>query len=112
MSAIGNGESVRDFERFFLVNAKEHVEVLFKIANQLQSTGDIFVGPLLRISKVEENLPARSDQPGTSFFEEAFPNFAHVRNHGPVDKRNQIGAQELLNESFAPATVIDIGPGD
>src|ERR1035438_4540894 len=71
---------------------------------------DVSLGALLGVGEVDEQFATRAFHAGTDLLEDGGPNVAHMREHGPVDEADEVGAAELVVELVLAKPSLDVLP--
>jgi hypothetical protein len=77
-----------------------------------RARANVLGGAFFGIGEVEEDDAARRIHGGADFAQDGLPNVAHVGEHGPVDKSDEVGTVEFGGEFFQAVAALDVVPGD
>jgi hypothetical protein len=105
-------EDLADLVGFLFVEAKDDVEVFLEADDEVEGMADVIVIAFFGIGEVEEYFATGPGELGAEFFEDGFPDLAHVGEHGPVHETDEAGGVEFLCEAIAAEALLDRGPGD
>ena len=101
-----------DFIGLLFVETEDDLKVFFELNDQSQGARDVVGGALLRVAQVEEDKAPGHPQAGAEFLLERLPDVAHVREHGPIHERHQVGVPKFFGKPIAAETGEDVCPGD